>query len=436
MSHTKKITAKAAWPNGRTTILYVEKIPSGTIGSIQRYAEKIGRPLKVALVYDVRFPEHAESGDGPRADLRIACDFSSDKTIRDAILPIEQELLAITCRWEGMMGKFKALIPHVPYLRTPTETSITWSTDKLEMRRALRQYDKSISPKYTLVTGYGHKDLEKIKKNIGFPLVVKPTGLAQSLLVSICFHQEELEKSLKRTFKAVAKVYKERGSDEKPRILVEQFIEGTMYSIDAYINSRGSISFCPFFHVKTGRDIGFDDFFGYRQMCPTTLSKESIKEGQLVAIKAIRALGLRNTSAHIELIRSDAGWKVVELGARLGGFRHDIYNLTFGIDHALNDVLTRLPDKPIIPGRCKGFAAVMKFFPKKEGVLVSLKGIKKAQLLASFHSITINKKIGDKCEYAKNGGLSVFNIILFNKNRSDFLADVRRLEQVIEIMTE
>lgn len=436
MSASSKATAKAAWPNGRDTILFVEKIPSGTIASIERYGQKTKRRFKVALIYDARYPEHAESGDAQKADQLIACDFSSVKSIRDSVLPIEHDLLAITCRWEGMMGKFKAIIPHVPYLRTPTESSITWSTDKLEMRRALRQYDKAISPKYTLVTGYSQKDLEKIKKQIGFPLVVKPTGLAQSLLVSICFHQEELEKSLKRSLKAVAKVYKERNSDEKPRILVEQFIEGTMYSIDAYVNARGSISFCPLVHVKTGRDIGFDDFFGYRQMTPTTLSKESIKEAHAVAVKSIRALGLRNTSAHIELIRSDAGWKVVELGARLGGFRHELYNLTFGIDHALNDILTRIPEKPIIPGRKKGYAAAMKFFPLKEGVLVSLKGLKRAQQLESFRSITVNKKIGDLCLYAKNGGLSVFNIILFNKDRSELLADIRRLEQAVEMITE
>ena len=78
----------------------------------------------------------------------------------------------------------------------------------------------------------------------------------------------------------------------------------------------------------------------------------------------------------------------------------------------------------------------MKFFPLKEGTLTSIKGLKKAQLLESFRSITVNKKIGDHCLYAKNGGLSVFNIILFNKDRSELLADIRRLEQAVEMITE
>ena len=77
----------------------------------------------------------------------------------------------------------------------------------------------------------------------------------------------------------------------------------------------------------------------------------------------------------------------------------------------------------------------MKFFAKKEGILTELKGLKKARALESFKSLNIKNKIGDKCLYAKNGGSSIFNIIMFNKDRSKLLADIRRLEQMIIIKT-
>ena len=78
----------------------------------------------------------------------------------------------------------------------------------------------------------------------------------------------------------------------------------------------------------------------------------------------------------------------------------------------------------------------MKFFAKQEGNLTKLRGVKKAQVLSSFKKIYINKKVGDRCTFAKNGGSSIFNIILFNTSRSALLADIRRLENMIEIQTQ
>ena len=65
-----------------------------------------------------------------------------------------------------------------------------------------------------------------------------------------------------------------------------------------------------------------------------------------------------------------------------------------------------------------------------------LTGIKKTRELKSFDSIVIKKKIGDRCLFAKNGGKGVFDITFFNKDRSKLLADIRRLEQTINIETK
>ena len=62
-----------------------------------------------------------------------------------------------------------------------------------------------------------------------------------------------------------------------------------------------------------------------------------------------------------------------------------------------------------------------------------MKGIKKIETLNSFHSITINKKVGDRSIFAKNGGRSVFNVVFYNADRSKLLADIRRLEKMVHI---
>jgi len=117
----------------------------------------------------------------------------------------------------------------------------------------------------------------------------------------------------------------------------------------------------------------------------------------------------------------------------MGGFRHVLHQLSCDIDHSLNDVLIRIPKKVIIPKKCKGYACTMKWFAAKEGEIVEMKGVKKIEQLESFYSITVNKKIGDRAVFARNGGRSVFNLFMYNAERSKLLADIRRVEQLVEI---
>jgi len=371
-------------------------------------------------------------------DIVSTCNFQSSESISEAILPHEQELLVATCRGDSKIPEFARVIPHIPYLRTPTSESLRWSVNKVYMRKRFRLYDSKIGPKHIMATGSDSETIKNIEQKIGFPLVVKPSGLAQSMLVTICYHTEELQKALSHVFRKVDKLHKEfkaNDTDISPKVLVEEFMEGDMYSIDGYVNSRGTIYFCPPVKIKTGKDIGFDDFFGYQQITPTKLTANEIKEMEKIGIKATHALGLRSTTVHIEVIKTARNWKVIEVGPRIGGFRDTLYSTSYGIQHGLNDILVRIPQKPIIPKKILGHSVAMKFFAKQEGTITKISGIKKIQTLESFHTLTINKKIGDKAIFAKNGGKSVFNIILFNKERSKLLADIRRLEKIIHIST-
>lgn len=420
----------------KNIILFVHSATKETIDSLNRYGRKNKQKFKIGVITDNKKESPKEKDLSLGVDFFISCDLNKPTKIEKALLPYKDQLLAITSRSEQNVHPFSKIIPHVPYVRTPTAQSLLWSTDKISMRELLYTHDKTITPKFAVVSKVDKDSIKKIKKKVGFPLVIKPAGLATSLLVSICYHKEELEKTLTKTFKKISKVYKEeKRRNIQPKVLVEQFMEGGMYSIDAYVSSRGKTYFCPLVHVKTGRAIGFDDFFGYQRITPTTLKRGTIDEAEKVAQKSIKALNLRSTSVHIELMRTEDGWKIIELGPRIGGFRHIMYQLAFDIDHSLNDVLIRIPKKPILPKKYKGYCAVLQFFAPKEGILKELKGIKKVQELVSLDNLKLNKKVGDRCLYAKNGGKSICDVTLFNKNRSDLLADIRRLEQTLVIKT-
>ncbi len=414
-------------------LVYVMSVPQETVESIRAYEKTTGAKYRILLLWDSKIKDVDNKKDNPGIDFVVDCDFSKPEKIAIALLPYQEELLAITCRSEQSMSRFAAVIPHVPYLRTPTTESLMWASDKYEMRKRMKLYDPSITPRFTLVKENSKKERARITEKIGFPMIIKPTNLSGSLLVSICYHEAELEKTLRTTLRKLKKSYDLDHRLEEPKLIAEEFMDGDMYSVDSYVGARGKVEHCPLVKVVTGKKVGHDDFFGYLQITPPVFKKETITKAEVAAEKAIHALGLRSTMAHTELMKIDDEWKVIEIGARMGGFREIMHKITCGIEHGLNDILIRIPQKTVLPRKCNSYACTMKWFATKEGKILEMKGIKKIEQLESFYRINVNKKIGDRAVFARNGGRSIFNLFLHNPDRSKLLADIRRVEQLVEI---
>jgi biotin carboxylase len=417
----------------RDMILFVGSYLESQKTAVVKLSKTLGRPITACVLLDVTDAKAREHVVADKKAVVLDGDFSSHVALQKVLRPYVHRFLAVTCRAEKNVPLLKKIIPHVPYLNTPTELSLDWTTDKIRMRQLLRSYDKEISPKFLVVHDATEETLDKIERTVGFPLIIKPAGLAASLLVTLCYHREELEANLKNTVRKINQIYKKKKGRGEPQILVEEFMEGAMFSIDCYVNQRGVIYYTPLVHVKTGRSVGFDDFFGYMRITPVILKPHKIEAAQRVAQSAIEALGLRSTTCHIELMKTEDGWKIIELGPRIGGFRHEMYELSYGLDHTLNDVLIRLPKKPVLTKKVRGTSVVMQFYAYQKGRLKALEGVNKVRKLESFSRIDITKKLGDMCDFARNGDDPVLTLVLFNPVRSRMLADIRRAEQAIQI---
>ena len=416
--------------------MYVALLPVGAVESIRAYEKVVKRKFKIMLIRDLPSHNKKDRNQNPNIDFLVECDLKAPRKIAEVLAPYQHRLYAITCRSESHMSQFVQIIPHVPYLRTPTTESLVWATDKLEMRRRFALLAKKFTPKYAVIKENTKAERRRVIDKVDFPMIFKPTNLAQSLLVSVCYHEEDLIRAIDHAYKYIKKIYAENGRAEEPRIMVEEYMEGDMYSVDAYVNGRGKIYFCPMVRVITGKNIGRDDFSNYIHLSPTGLKQKSIEKAHEAATAGIHALGLRSTTTHVELMKVDDEWKLIEIGPRVGGFRAQLHKLSCDIDHSLNDILIRLPKKPIIPKKCKGYAATFKWYPKKEGRITRLQGIKKCQELASFVEINLLKRIGDMCYFAKHGGKAVFTITLYNPERGKLLADMRRVEQLVDVKIE
>lgn len=421
----------------RDMILFVGGLRDEAGAVVTAYEKKYKKPVKALYMGNTRSKDFTKKASAAyrRKIVELPLEFRKldAAAISKALKPYSGRLLTATCTREYNVRVYKKIIPHVPYVFAPTQESLDWATDKVEMRQRIREHAPDISPKFMLVEDMRETTLNRVEKQIKFPLIVKPAGLAASKHVTICYYRKEFEASLKQIMTATKKLYKERERDDKPKVLVEEFMDGSMYSIDAYVNARGFVYHCPPVYVKTGAMIGFDDFFGYSRILPVQLKDHRIDDANHAVTKAIQALGLRNVSCHAELMRTEDGWKIIEIGPRVGGYRPEMYRLGYGIDHLLNDVLIRVPQKPVIKKRARKTVAVLQFFARKEGYLDVVEGIKKIPKLESYESLVIKLKKGDACKFAKNGGSSVFDVTLAHKSRSAVLADIRRIETSVNI---
>lgn len=417
----------------RDMILFVGSYLGSQFEALKKLSIDLDKKLTACVLLDATDPHSRDKlARNSRAKV-IDADFSSDVALQKLLTPYKHRFLALTCRAEKNIPALKKILPHVPYLNGPSEHSLDWTTDKISMRQMLRSFDKTIAPNFLVVHDASEETLDRVEKLIGFPLIIKPSGLAASLLVSLCYHREELEADLRKTVRKINQIYKKKKGRGEPQILVEEFMDGAMYSIDSYVNQRGVVYHTPLVHVKTGMSAGYEDFFGYLRLTPVILKPHKIEAARKTAEKAIEALNLRSTTCHIELMKTEEGWKIIEVGPRIGGFRHEMYELSYGIDHARNDILIRIPKKPILTKKVRGFTAVMQFYPKHKGRLNKIEGINKVRKLESFSRIELKKKMGQMCDFARNGDDPVFDIVLFNKDRSRLLADIRRLEKSVKI---
>ena len=86
----------------KNIVVYVMNFPDGatTISQLREYETAFGGPLRIMLLRDDRITTKKHYGETPGLDLYVECDFSKPHRIAAALLPYQDELLAITCRSE------------------------------------------------------------------------------------------------------------------------------------------------------------------------------------------------------------------------------------------------------------------------------------------------------------------------------------------------
>ncbi len=414
-------------------ILFIWKLTKEHLASVKNLNKITGQRYRVFLLTTSKYEVPKELA--PEIECILRANFKAMSAVEDKLKPYHNDIALIVNRWESTMPFYGRLLELFPYLHGANTRSMQLASNKFDMRQAFLKYDKKITPMFMKIKNSSEKTLKSVKEKIGFPSIIKPVGLSSSQLVSVNYYGGELKKSLDKAFKKIYSLFKSKKVEHEPQLIVEEFMEGQMYSIDAYVNSRGKVFFAPMIDIKTGKEAGYDDLFLYLEITPTILPQKEIEAARETSGKAIEAIGLKSSSAHIELMRTPKGWKVIEMAARVGGFRNEMYREAFGFDHKANDYCIHLGKEPVIKRTPKQHVAKLKFYPKKPGKIISIGGLQTVKEMKSVVSVYQEKKIGDFADYAKNGHTFVVTFIIKAKTRDKLLGEVRKIEQLIKIET-
>lgn len=253
----------------------------------------------------------------------------------------------------------------------------------------------------------GHKivhskeDLDFVRKNFRFPLVIKPAYGASSAFVIKVDDVQELKDSYEFVSKNISKEIESALSDGVD-IMIEEYIEGSEVDVDVLIQN-GIIKFYsisdnsatkePFF-IETGR------------FTPSNLPEKD--QGRIIDMveETLEKLGVQNGCIHFEAKLSSSSAIPIEVNLRMGG--DEIYSSVKKvwkvdlIEGAVKIALGIYIPKSKIeePGQC---IMSKDFVSDHSGVLVRLDMDPELQTLDFVEDIKFFKKIGDSVMVPPSG---------------------------------
>ena len=410
----------------------------GLVRAVERIEKENNLKLRKIVLVDKNFYNHKKRvSDSTGTFEEIIIDFDDKSDIQKKLRDIHKDVLIATCRMEFSIGYFQKIVPFLPYTLTPSSQSLNWSTEKSKMRQRFKDYCPELIPKFINVTSDNvKKSLEYVRDDFSFPVIIKPNGLAASLLVTRCDDMKHLKKKIVEVFSVLDDVYENESGRGDKTLLIEEFIDGDMYSVDAYVNSHGEVFCLPAVRARTAASVGLNGYYCYDVSLPSGLSKEEENRAFEVTQKAIHALQISNSTIHIELFNTKSGWKIIELGPRIGGYREEMYREAYDIDHYYNDLMIRMDKKPDI--KTKPLKHVLNYcsYPDEEGRVKAIYGIDEVRKLDSTVYIRPKLKVGDKAFFAENGGWFVCEGIMSNSSKERLWDDYEKMRQLIKIEVE
>lgn len=259
------------------------------------------------------------------------------------------------------------------------ETAIK-ATDKGEMIKAFEAHGVE-HPWYYIAAD--RNAFEQAACKVTFPCIMKPTDNSGSRGVVLCHDKEELLKAYEYSHE------ESRGGS----VILEEYMKGPEVSVEVIC-----LDGIP--HVLQVTDkltTGAPHFVEMGHSQPSQLDEIMLDRIRDLASRAVMAVGIQNGPAHVEIILTAHGPKMVELGARMGGdcITTHLVPLSTGIDMVRATIELSCGLVPDIKPKFKAASAI-RYFDVPYGSIHCITGAELAGQLPGIREISFVKTVGDK----------------------------------------
>lgn len=294
------------------------------------------------------------------------------------------------------------------------------ATDKGEMIKAFKANGVE-SPWYYIISVAD--SITKIKNELSYPCIVKPTDNAGSRGVIIAMNEGELNDAINYS----------RTECRSGDVIIEEYLEGHEVSVEIIVVA-GLV------HILSITDkltTGAPHFVELGHNQPSTLSISEQGKIKDLAIRAVKAVGIEDGPAHVEIMLTKDGPKMIELGARMGGdcITTHLIPLSTGIDMieaTINISLGLTPE--ICPKFEKGSA--IRFITPNPGYIKDITGLEDAKKTPGVKVVEVQVGIGDKVTNINSSLDRSGYIIAQGENALDAINKCENAIKKIEIYTE
>lgn len=253
------------------------------------------------------------------------------------------------------------------------------ATDKGEMMKAFESADVERPWYHILRTP---EELDGVIRKITYPCISKPVDNAGSRGVILIESSEELERAVRYS----------SSNGREGGVIVEEYLRGSEVSVEVMVMD-GTVHILQITDKLT---TGAPHFVEMGHSQPSRLSDEHIKAIRDLAVKAVKSVGIDNGPAHVEIMLTDKGPRMIELGARMGGdcITTHLVPLSTGIDMVKATIQIALGELPDIEAKFEKGAAI-RYMKETFGIIKNISGVDVARGMDGIKQITLVKSSGD-----------------------------------------
>jgi biotin carboxylase len=269
------------------------------------------------------------------------------------------------------------------------------ATDKISMIECFRAHGVP-HPWFRVFSEFDQ--LKDELQTLAVPFIMKPSDSSGSRGVILVEDKRNAEDSF----------FYSKSFSRAGYVLVEEYMQGPEISVET-LTINGETSVIAITDKLTSGPPYYVEM-GHSQ--PAQYSSEMLEKIKEVTVFAVESIGIDNSPAHVEMIITENGPKLVELGARLGGdcITSHLVPLSTGVDMIKACVELSLGLVPDIRQHYNKGAAI-RYLDSKEGLFNGIRGIEMAEKEAGIRKIEIVKNIGDRIGEIHGSGDRVGYII-------------------------